>query len=194
MSGPYRCILADPPWHKAAGGGGRGAQRHYKLMQPDAILRTMMQARWGQDGPPVFDVADRCHLWLWTIDAQLPDALCIMASLGFRYVRTMAWVKTTRRFSTGHTMSPQRVLRCGTGQYLRSAHEICLFGVRGTTHKPSSAPPSVILAPRGEHSAKPVEARETIERVSAGPRLEMFAREQTDGWDAWGNEVNNAQG
>jgi len=27
--------------------------------------------------------------------------------------------------------------------------------------------------------------------VSYGPRVELFAREQVDGWDCWGNEVNS---
>lgn len=28
-----------------------------------------------------------------------------------------------------------------------------------------------------------------IERVSYSPRIELFAREQFNGWDCWGNEV-----
>lgn len=31
--------------------------------------------------------------------------------------------------------------------------------------------------------------REMIELVSYGPRIELFARQRVDGWDAWGNEI-----
>lgn len=33
--------------------------------------------------------------------------------------------------------------------------------------------------------------REMIERVSYAPRIELFAREQFDGWDCWGNEIKD---
>ena len=48
---------------------------------------------------------------------------------------------------------------------------------------------SVVEAPRSRHSVKPEEAYSRIERVSPGPRLEMFARAERPGWDVWGNEV-----
>lgn len=48
-------------------------------------------------------------------------------------------------------------------------------------------------APRTEHSHKPEEMRRMIERVSYGPRLEMFARMQHPGWDVWGNEVDGIE-
>ena len=47
----------------------------------------------------------------------------------------------------------------------------------------------IVLAPRGRHSAKPPEIRQRIERLVEGPYLELFARETTPGWTAWGNEV-----
>lgn len=40
-----------------------------------------------------------------------------------------------------------------------------------------------------EHSVKPPEFHAVIERVSAGPYLELFARRPVEGWDVWGNEV-----
>ena len=47
----------------------------------------------------------------------------------------------------------------------------------------------VIVDPVGEHSAKPEDVRARIERLLAGPHLELFARRKADGWTVWGNEV-----
>jgi len=79
----------------------------------------------------------------------------------------------------------------GLGQYLRGRHELVLLGTMGKAHLPVKAPDSVIHAPRTRHSAKPVEFYQMFEAVSAPPRLELFARGRCEGWDAWGNEVDN---
>ena len=84
------------------------------------------------------------------------------------------------------------------GQYFRGTTESCLFGVKGslpykideTTGKRCQGVTNII-SPRREHSRKPYEMRMMIERVSHGPYLEMFAREKTEGWDTWGNELKN---
>jgi N6-adenosine-specific RNA methylase IME4 len=85
----------------------------------------------------------------------------------------------------------------GIGQYIRGEHELCLFFVRGKipyakdplTGKRSQAR-SLILADRGVHSAKPKEIFNRIVRVSPGPYLEMFCREEPfSGWDGWGNQT-----
>ena len=46
------------------------------------------------------------------------------------------------------------------------------------------------IFPLREHSRKPDEIRDAIvELVGDLPRIELFARQRFDGWDAWGNEV-----
>lgn len=48
----------------------------------------------------------------------------------------------------------------------------------------------VVDTHREEHSKKPAIVRERIvELVGDLPRIELFARQTTDGWDCWGNEV-----
>lgn len=49
---------------------------------------------------------------------------------------------------------------------------------------------SEALTPRREHSRKPDGIHERIERLVAGPYLELFARQKRPGWDVWGNEVD----
>ena len=43
-----------------------------------------------------------------------------------------------------------------------------------------------------EHSKKPNEVREKIIALCGDlPRLELFARQKTNGWDVWGDEIKN---
>lgn len=174
----YACITLDPPWAEY-GGGGRGAQRHYALLETSEIARVILRS-------PAWRPAPDAHLWVWATSNFLVDGLALIDTLGFRYVRDYVWVKT---FSTAKEVEPK--LQIGLGQYARGAHELCLFATRGRAQLPDVAPPSVLFAPRREHSRKPDRAvTEWFERVSPGPRLEMFARTARPGWDAWGFEVD----
>jgi N6-adenosine-specific RNA methylase IME4 len=164
QAGGYRCIVADPPWNEK--GGSRGADKKYELMKTPDILRTMLQAQCWRP-------AENAHLWLWVTSNFLEDGLFILRGLGFRYVSSAIWVKPS----------------IGIGQYLRLRHELILFGVRGRLHTQDLGVDSVIEAPRREHSAKPDESYQRIERVSPGPRLEMFSRRDRPGWDVWGFET-----
>lgn len=128
---------------------------------------------------PVWQPDDDSHLWLWVTDNYLKDGLLVMEALGYRYVRTRVWVK----------LAAQGGLAFGMGHYARGQHELILFGVRGRCPRQCRDLGSVCEAPVGEHSVKPAKFYEETERVSPGPRLEMFARKPRQGWDVWGNEV-----
>jgi N6-adenosine-specific RNA methylase IME4 len=211
LFGMYRTISLDPPWLERGGGKScRGAQRHYPLMPTAEIIDLVLESA------PVGRLAPSAHCWIWVTDNFLEDGLQLMRALGFRYVRTLCWVKVRsvnerRRRRAARRMIEQRrgrwVLRwcslgrpprvgfvrlqVGLGQYLRGSHELCLFGVRGDAMvpPPSRRRPSVVFASRGRHSAKPDAAYAVIGDVSPGPRVEMFARVARPGWDAWGNEA-----
>jgi len=163
----YRTIVADPPWaERGAGRIKRGADRHYPLIGDSAIGYVMRTS-------PLWQPDDDCHLWLWVTNNHLRGGLDVMAELGFRYVTNLVWVKD----------------RIGLGQYMRGQHELCLFGVKGSAMLPDVCDvPTVLYAARREHSCKPDEFFDVVERVSPGPYLEMFARRQRLGWDTWGNE------
>ena len=177
-SGKYRCIQADPPWEeRGAGKIKRGADRHYPLMKASEIAAM---------GGQVMRVAHPkgCHLWLWVTNNKLKEGLHVMGAWGFRYVTNLAWGKV-RNGS----------VQIGLGQYLRGSHELCLFGVRGkipyqrTADGKRVTQPSLVLAARTRHSAKPRLAVDAMERVSPGPRLELFAIGERPGWDVWGDEA-----
>jgi N6-adenosine-specific RNA methylase IME4 len=173
-AGDYACIMADPPWLERGGGRiKRGADRHYPLMKTDDLI----------DLPVFLWAAQSAHLYLWVTNNFLRDGLEVMRLWGFRYVTTITWMKD----------------RAGLGQYFRGMTEHCLFGVRGSLpyqltedgHRLQGVT-GFFEAPRGEHSVKPEEMRRMAERVSPGPRLEMFARRPADGWDLWGNQAPTA--
>jgi len=175
---PYRCVLADPPWHEQGGGKSvRGAQRHYKLMRWGEIYETMHRELWtpANDVWPALDLAG-CHLWLWVTNNHLEDGLRVMHDLGFRYITNLCWVKP----------------HFGLGQYLRGQHELLLFGVRGKLPSATRSKSTVVRAEKRGHSVKPDEVYEVIEAVSPGPRLEMFARRRREGWDCWGDQAPEA--
>jgi len=178
----YHCIAMDPPWNEQGGGKcKRGADKHYPVMGLSDITKTIL-------GAPCWKPADDCHLWMWVTDNHLLQGLSLISQLGFRYIRMMPWVKAIKVRVHGHGF---RMQSFGLGQYLRGEHEVCLLAVRGdgiglVQNRDEG---SVVIAPKTKHSVKPQEAYDKIERVSPGPRLEMFARTTRPGLDVWGNEV-----
>jgi site-specific DNA-methyltransferase (adenine-specific) len=80
----------------------------------------------------------------------------------------------------------------GIGYYTKSNCEVCLLGVKGKPFKISNQVSSVIISPLRNHSQKPPEAQERIIKLCGDvPRIELFARQKTEGWDVWGNEVES---
>jgi len=68
-----------------------------------------------------------------------------------------------------------------------------LFGIKGKnarTLAPARSQVNLIRTQKREHSRKPDEIFDTIERCSIGPFLELFARGTREKWTLWGNEAN----
>jgi N6-adenosine-specific RNA methylase IME4 len=183
----FSCIVADPPWRVSAGrsigiyemrdgrqlfGVSNNAARRtaYPSMSVDQIAALRVPA------------ADAAHLYLWTINRYVEDAYRVARAWGFAPSTLLTWAKTTMGGGLG-------------GDAYGLSSEFCLFARRGSLPADERISASWWQwkrpyrngAPR--HSAKPPEFYAMVERVSPGPRLEMFAREQRDGWSVWGNEV-----
>ena len=77
----------------------------------------------------------------------------------------------------------------GLGYWTRANPEQCLLGTRGKPPRRAKNVKRLIVEKRREHSRKPECVRERIERLVAGPYLELFARETKQGWDTWGDQV-----
>ena len=75
------------------------------------------------------------------------------------------------------------------GYWTRASSEVCLLGTRGKPKRLNADVRQGIIAPVRQHSRKPDGIHERIERLVAGPYLELFARQQREGWTAWGKRT-----
>ncbi len=153
--GPFGTIYCDPPWKLRTGGVKR--KLHYDTMELDEL--KLMNVR-GICAPDA-------HLWMWTTNPHLPEALELIDAWGFTYKTMLTWNKG----------------RMGLGWWLRSQTEHLIFAALSTKARVGPGSWTTYLeAPWRGHSVKPPEAAEMIEALSPEPRLEIFARGQRPGW------------
>jgi len=113
---------------------------------------------------PVKDLAEaNAHLHLWVPPERLQDGLCVVKAWGFRYATFLVWRKR----------------QPGFGRYWKQAHEALLLGVRGNLPFRDNSLPSLI---EGSEADRARIVRQLIERVSPGPRLDLFGHGKADGW------------
>lgn len=171
----YSVIYADPPWRYERSKVQGAAEKHYPTMSIDELCAM-----------PVPELAAKdCALFLWATFPQLPEALRLIRAWGFRY-RTVAfvWLKRNRK-------SPSWFY--GMGYWTRSNAEICLLATKGKPKRQSAGVHQFLISPIEQHSKKPDAAREKIVALMGDlPRIELFARQKTPGWDIWGNELPNS--
>ena len=176
----YGVIYGDPPWrfepYSRETGMDRAADNHYPTIALSEMLVNNLSA-----GEPIPIAADDCALFLWATVPMLPQAIQLMADLGFDYRSHCIWAKD----------------RVGTGYWFRNKHELLLIGIHGSIPAPAMGTqwPSLIEAPVSAHSAKPECFLEMIEAYFPTlPKIELFRRgPPRPGWDAWGNEAEAAE-
>jgi N6-adenosine-specific RNA methylase IME4 len=168
--GKFACIVADPPWSmrliERRQRPDHGRHVAYPTMELDEIAKL-----------PVGDLAaDDCHLYLWVTHHFLPAGLTILEDWGFEYQCLMTWRKNVGitpfswMYDTEHVLFARRGNLAMTQLGLRLSFDASVQG----------------------HSVKPDVFYERVTAASPGPRLEMFARRNRDGFTAWGNEVTDA--
>jgi N6-adenosine-specific RNA methylase IME4 len=187
----YNILYADPPWKyrdklRTQGGGSSG---HYPTMSPVEIANLPVRRI----------VADNAVLFLWLTWPFLYDSELVLTGWGFKY-KTVAfvWLKTNQRrdpdqgsFFAEDYFDVDDFL--GMGTWTRSNTEIVLLATRGKPKRRSKGVRQLIFYPIMEHSRKPDQVRDRIvELCGELPRLELFARTRTPGWDAFGNQVNGS--
>lgn len=180
----FRCIVADPPWQFASNSvekPGRNARRHYQCM-PLADIAALPVERY---------VAPQAILFMWVTGPFLVEGyhLPVMRAWGFEPSAIgFVWVKLNMRASP-HFFT-QKDLFSGGGFTTRKNAEYVVIGKRGRSVRQDAGVQEVIISPRRQHSRKPTESYERIERYCEGPRLELFGRQQRNGWTVLGNEVD----
>lgn len=177
--GPFRTIMADPPW-RFQNRTGKMAPEHRRL----ARYGTMTVEEVCE--LPVSRIADaRAHLYLWVPNALLAAGLQVMEAWGFEYKTNLVWFKTRKDGGPDGR---------GVGFYFRNVTELVLFGIRGKNNRtlaPGRRQVNLIAEQKREHSRKPEQTYEVVEACSPGPYLEMFARNGREGWVQWGNELGS---
>lgn len=173
----YGIIYADPPWHYrvySKKGAGRSAESHYPTMTIEEIQAL-----------PVSELADKdCALFMWITFPLLKESLSVLSAWGFKF-KTIAfvWIKQNRKSDS---------LFWGMGYWTRANAEFYVLATKGKPKRMAKNVHQVIVSHIEEHSKKPDEARRRIVRLMGDlPRIELFARQKTAGWDVWGNEVES---
>ena len=161
----YQIIYADPPWrYDFSPSKSRDIENHY----PTMLLADIKALQVPSD--------DNCVLYLWVTAPKVEEGLEVMNSWGFKYRTCLSWDKKI----------------IGMGRWFRNQHELLFVGLKGQIHTPLPAQriSSVYYEKRTKHSKKPDYIRNKIaEWYPDLSKVELFARQKTEGWDVWGNEV-----
>lgn len=171
----YQIIYADPPWEYAnpKDNDPKMGGATYPAMSIESIKSL-----------PIGEIADdNCALVLWCTMPKLKEGLGVIESWGFRYVTCLfTWVK----------LNPNgQGIYSGLGHWTNGNAELCLFGKRGRPSRMVKNVKQIQMWPRGRHSVKPPQIRDEIVRLFGDlPRIELFARQSVDGWDAMGNGID----
>ena len=170
----YSIIYADPPWRYSDKGCSGNAQAHYPTMAIDDICRL-----------PVSTISsDCCVLFLWATYPMLQEAFKVIDAWGFTYKSiAFQWIKQNHS-GNGYFF--------GLGRWTRGNTEPCLLATKGKPKRISPSDSQLVFSPLRRHSQKPDEVRDRIVDLMGDlPRIELFARDDSPGWDAWGNEIKN---
>lgn len=171
----YQVIYADPPWsyrnkktggHSDGAGPCSGAEQKYNTMELSEICNL-----------PVKEISDKnCCLFLWATTPLLPEGFKVMEAWGFEYKTSIYW---------------RKIMSLGMGFWFRGQVEVCLFGIKGKIPAFHCQKPNFIQSRVREHSQKPNELLGLINPhiENLNPKIELFARERREGWDAWGNQL-----
>ena len=170
----FNVIYADPPWTYrvwTAKGGHKSASAHYITMPIEDIKSLPIQ----------LIAADDCVLFLWVTFPNLLECLDVIPAWGFTY-KTVGFV-WEKIYSNGKPV-------CGLGYWTRANAEVCLLATRGHPKRVNKGVYQILRAPQRQHSQKPDEIRDRIVQLMGDlPRIELFAREATEGWVSIGNSI-----
>jgi len=163
--GPYRVIVADPPWdyQKRQEDPSHRGIRPYPSMSVAQICAM-----------PVATLAHAdCSLWLWTTNAFMRDAFEVLDAWGFKQKTILTWIKD----------------RVGLGDWLRGQTEHALLAVRGKPTVVLTTQSTALHAPARAHSRKPEEFYAFVEKLCPAPLYcEIFSRHSRPNWDGHGDE------
>lgn len=192
----YNVIYADPPWsydNKKTGGSMQsGAENHYDLMTNSDIANMPIKSITQKD----------CILFMWATVPLMPEAFKVIEGWGFQYKTMLTW---------------RKIMSQGLGYWFRGQCEHLLVATKGNPKafrqqvcnfyesEYDILQDHVFQHKVGKHSQKPHHFRELINKAvlvsfEYPDKLELFARSREgffpdyeyEGWDVYGNQVNNS--
>lgn len=177
----YSLIYADPPWD-------------YKDKKCNGAVSYRTTATGKLSDLRIGEITDKnAMLVMWVTAPFLEEAFALIKAWGFKYKTCVfTWVKVNK--------SDDQPI-CGLGRYTRSSCEWALLATKGKPLPRVSKGVRQIIEdwgdsgevfrlPREGHSVKPAEFRDRLlELFGDVPRLEMYARAATPGWDVYGDEA-----
>lgn len=188
----YGVILIDPPWQQQmrseVTGIRKAPQSKYPCMPLDEIKAL----------PIAQLAAPNCYVVVW--------GLWNFVAPGFVTDTIRAWNAVPKSGGAWFKITKNGKTAMGTGYGFRGCNEPFLTAAYGAPKVISHSERNgiitdievdadielnALLAKLREHSRKPDEMREALERMFPDvPKVEIFARERFDGWDSWGNQVD----
>lgn len=168
----YQIIYADPPWSYVGEMMNSSVTDHYGVMDLNGICNL-----------PVGNITNaNCILFMWVTLPKLNQFMDVVSAWGFEYKTTaFVWVKENKKANTPFM---------GLGRWTRANPEIMILATKGSIPRKRKDIRQLQQHKLQAHSEKPAVFRSLIvDLVGDLPRIELFAREKTPGWDVWGNEV-----
>lgn len=169
----YQIIYADPPWKYGGTGGTKWspAEEYYPTMSFKELEDLSSSIKNISD-------EDSCLLFMWVVSAELDKCIEIGKAWGFEYITVaFVWYKE----------------RANVGNYTMSGCELCLLFKKGKIPADRVRNPGqkqFLSQKVSYHSHKPEEFAERIKKMyPTSKKIELFARDEKDGFDCWGNEV-----
>jgi len=175
----YQIIYADPAWET----------KTFKEKKDGLISRELPYIQMTDQQIKELDLkpllADDAILFMWCIDSRIPIVADIMKAWGFTFKCIgFVWAKKAKNTEG---------FNGGFSSYTKRDCEFCFIGTRGKYMNLKRGINQILIEPKTIHSRKPNEIRKRIVQMCGDlPRLELFAREQLEGFDVWGNEVESS--
>jgi N6-adenosine-specific RNA methylase IME4 len=169
---PYRVVCADPAWSfgDKLPGKSRGAEKNYRVMSVDDICNIVL--------PPI---ADDALLFLWRVSSQVEEAYRVVRAWGFVPKTEIVWEKLTKNGLPWF----------GMGRIVRASHETCIVAKRGRSEVLVKNIRSRFSAVVEGHSRKPeIFYTGIVEKLAAGPYVELFSRGSRAGWTCIGDQAD----
>jgi len=173
----YQIIYADPPWDiggylKETKKGLLDYKLPYNIMSDLDIINL-----------PVNNIAfEDAILFIWCCDSKIPLLDSIMSAWGFQF-RCLGFIWNKKAKTTSGTNAPYSM-------FTRRSCEYCFIGVKGKYLIKRHDINQLVSIPKSDHSSKPGAFRTLIVQLCGDlSRIELFSRDNIDGWDAWGNQI-----